>query len=116
MQRESRLPRPAGAREREEAGVVAHEQLPDIGKLVLAAEEGRRGYREVRAVERLQRREVAVAQLEDPLRRAQVLEPVLAELAELSTVDECRSRRRDEHLPAVPAAAMRAARWTSAPT
>src|SRR6266487_2073445 len=69
---------------------------------MLATEEGRRGDGEIRPVERLQGRELVAAELEDPLWRAQVLEPVLAEVAELVPVDERRARSRDENLPAVP--------------
>ena len=46
VEREPRLPRSAGAGEREETRVVALEQLPHVGELVLAAEERRRRDRE----------------------------------------------------------------------
>ena len=96
------FPDPAGARQREEPRVVAREQLSHVRELVLATEERRRGDGEVRPVERLQGRELVAAELENPLWRAQVLEPVLAEVAQFVPVDERRRRSRDEHLPAVP--------------
>ena len=101
VEREPRLPRPARARQREETGVVAREQLPHVGELVLAAEKRRRRDRQVRPVERLQRRKLVFTELVDPLGSAEILEPVLAEIAELGGVDERRRHRRDEHLPAV---------------
>jgi hypothetical protein len=97
-----RLSRSAGPTQREQPDVVADEQVPHLSELLLAAEERSGRDREVRAVKRLQRGELLVAELEDPLRRAQVFEPVLAEVAKTVAVDECRGRGRDEHLPAVP--------------
>jgi hypothetical protein len=52
-------------------------------------------------VERLQRREDLRAELEEPLRRAQVLEPVLPQVAHLDA-GEIRRRLREQHLAAVP--------------
>ena len=74
-----------------------------LGELVLAAEERRRRDRQVRAVQALERREVVVAELVDPLGRGQVLQPVLAEVAQPSVLDERRGGGRDEHLAAVAA-------------
>jgi hypothetical protein len=81
LQGETRLSRSACTREREQAGVLPHEKLPHLREFVLAAEKLGRRDRQVRAIERLERRELAVAELEDPLRRAEILEPVLAEVA-----------------------------------
>ena len=53
LQREPRLPGAAGAGEREQASVVCAEELDDLGQFLLSAEEGRRGHRQVRAVEDL---------------------------------------------------------------
>ena len=69
--------------------------------LPLAAEERRGGNRQVRLVQRLQRREVVRAELEDALGRAQVLQPVQAEVAHLGA-GEVGGRLRQEHLAAVP--------------
>jgi len=44
---------------------------------------------------------LAVADLVDPLGRGQVLQPVLAQIAQPVRVDERRGRGRDEHLPAM---------------
>ena len=54
----------------------------DLRQLVLAAEERRRRHRQIRAIEALERREVAVPELEDPLGCREVLEAVLAEVAQ----------------------------------
>ena len=50
------------------------------------------------------------------LRRREILEPVLAEIVYRLAGDEVTRRLRQEHLAPVPAAAIRAARWTSIPT
>ena len=53
----------------------------DRVELALRPSSGVGGHGEVGGVERLQRREVVVAELVEPRRRGQVLEPVLAEIA-----------------------------------
>src|SRR5262249_23721644 len=70
----------AGAGEGQWARVGGGEQPADRRKLVLAAEERRRRDGQIRLEERLQRWVVAGAELEDPLRRGEVLEAVLAEV------------------------------------
>ena len=67
---------------------------------MLASEEGRRGNGQVRAVEALERRKLAVSELVDALGGREILEPVLAEVCE-PELDELSRRGRDEHLPAV---------------
>jgi hypothetical protein len=99
MKCEPCLPRSTGPGQREEADVRAREHPAYVGELVLAAEELRRRDREVRPVERLQRRELVGAKLVNPLWRAQVLEPVLTEVAELLPLDERGRCSRDQHLP-----------------
>ncbi len=59
------------------------------------------GVGEVDAAGRSQRRELALAELVEADRAFEVLEPVLAEVAERLRVEECRRRRRDEDLVAV---------------
>ena len=64
------LPVPPGPGQREQAHVVAREELSsDLGELPLPPEEGRRRHRQVRPVETLERRELVVAELVDPLGR-----------------------------------------------
>ena len=63
------------------------EQRHGVGQLLLAADERSRLHRQVRPVERLQRREVLGAELEEPLRLEEVLEAVLAQVAYVD-VDE----------------------------
>ena len=97
------LPLPAGAGERQEptraeerSGLVELARPPD--------EPGRLG-REVRSVERPQRREVVASELVESLRRAEILESVLTEIAQLhARVEQLPRRLRDDHLPAVPRA------------
>ena len=68
----------------------------------LAAEKRRRRDGEVRLVQGLQAREIGVAQLEEALRRREVLEPVFAEVAYGVACDEVARRLRQEHLAPVP--------------
>jgi hypothetical protein len=77
------------------------EQLVHLRQLVVAAQKRRGRDREIRSVERLQRRELAVPELEDPLRRAQVPKPVLAEVAQAVVAQQRGGRRGDEHLASV---------------
>ncbi len=83
------------------------EEHRDGVELAPAAEEGRRGDREVRAVEAPQRRELAIPELEDPLGCREILEAVLPQVPQreilvgASVVDERSCRRGHEHLPAV---------------
>ncbi len=99
---QARLAAAAGARERQEPNVVAAEEADDVGQLRRTADERGRGNREVRLVERLERRELGLAELVDPFRRREILEPVVTEVGELGRRGESRRRRRDEHLAAVP--------------
>ena len=69
-------------------------------KLTLASEEESRGNRQVCAVERLERRKVALAELVDALGSRQVFEAVLAEVTQL-VLDEGGTGGGHEHLSAV---------------
>ena len=100
LQREPRLAGAARPGQGEEARVVCARSVDDLGELLLAAEEGCRWHRQVRAVQALERGEVGLSELVDALGSDEVLEPVLAEVSQL-VLDELRSRGRDEHLPAV---------------
>jgi hypothetical protein len=100
LQGKARLPGAARAGEGEQAR--SFEERHDLGELGLPAEEGRRRHREVRAVEALEGREVSLAQLVDPLGGGEVLEPVLAEIAQLD-LDQWSCRGRDEDLTSVAA-------------
>jgi hypothetical protein len=71
---------------------------------LLATQERRCRNGQIRLMERRERREVVVAELVDALGGGQVLEPVLAEVAEaVRAVKERGGRGRDEHLTAVAA-------------
>jgi hypothetical protein len=101
LQREPRLPRSARAGERDQANVVLGEERGHIREVVLPAEEERRRHRQVGLVERLQRRKLTAAQLIEVLRSGEILEPVLAEIAEIA-VDQLAGRLRQQDLAAVP--------------
>ena len=115
LERQPGLAGPARPGDRDQARAVA-QQVEHLVDLALAAEQRGGRHRQVGGVERLQRREVVVAELVEPRRRGEVLEPVLAEVAHarLST----RSRVVDESStwPPWPAAAIRAPLCTSTPT
>jgi hypothetical protein len=91
LERESCLAAPARTGQRHEPDARPLQQLGDLVDLPLATEEQRRRNRQVRFVQRVQRREVVRSELEEALWRAQVLQPVQAEVAHLGT-DEIRRR------------------------
>ena len=99
---EPRLPGAARPGQREQANLRVSEQLQDLAELLLAPDERCRLLRQIRLVERLQRRKVGVAELPDPLGRGQVLEPVIAEVVQAVGAGELTRRLRDEHLASVP--------------
>ena len=107
LERESGLARPARPDEREQAAVGILEQPVDLVELGRAANERRAWGRQVphARLDRLQKREVAQepfdVELVDALRRAEILEAVHAQVADVR-VHERPGRLRQEHLPAVP--------------
>ena len=116
LERQPRLPGPAGACERQQPNVLAAQQADNLVELAAAAEKRRRRDGEVRLVERLQAREIGVAELVEALRRREVLEPMLAEVAKGVPATRSHVACDRRTCPPCPAAAMRAARWTSIPT
>ena len=107
LERKPGLARTARPDEREQATVGLLEQPVDLVQLRHAADERRARSRQVlhARLDRLQQREVTTepvhVELVDALRRAQILEPVHAQVAN-SRVHERTGRLRQEHLPAVP--------------
>ena len=99
LQRQPSLARAAGAGERDDAMRV--EQREHLGQLAFASDERRRLHRQVRLVDALQRRELIVAELVEPLRRCKVLEPVHAEVAQAICAGEIARCLREENLAAV---------------
>ena len=98
-----RKPRLAGATrpgERQEPRTVP-EQADKLIALPPSADEGGDRPRQVGVRDRLQRREALGAELEERDRLVEVLQPVLAELGQL-TIDERARRGRDDDLSAVP--------------
>ncbi len=100
LEREPRLAASAGARERDQPMLA--KELTCLLELALPPDERGRLNREVRPVEGLERREVPVAELVQALRAREVLEPVVAEVAEPRFARrEAVCRLREENLPAV---------------
>jgi hypothetical protein len=99
LQRQPGLPRPARPGQGQQPHAAGHERA-DLRQLLLAAEQRPRRDGEVRPSQRLERREVAAAQLVDALGCEEVLEPVLPEVVQV-TVDERRCLLRHEHLSAM---------------
>ena len=114
-EREARLAGAAGAGERQQPHVVAGSSGSDLGQLALSAEERAWPARAGSCSESvLSGGNSLVAELVDALRRREVLEPVLAEVAQASSRRRAsRWRRETRTCPPWPAAAIRAARWTS---
>ena len=81
LERESRLSGAARPRHGDEARAVG-QQRGELVDLPLPADERARREREVRRIQAAQRREVAVAELVEPLGVGKVLQPVLSEVAE----------------------------------
>ena len=101
LQRQPRLARAARPAERQQPHLVATQQLNDACQLVRATQKRRRRNREVRPIQALQRREVTLPQLVHTLRRSQILETVLPEVAKLRADDQRSRRRRHKHLTPV---------------
>ena len=78
------------------------EQAEQIAQLSLAPEQRNRLDGQLRLAQAAQRRELVTAELEEPERRPEVLQPVVAEVAEIEVTVEQRARRlRDDDLTAV---------------
>jgi hypothetical protein len=109
LEREARFSGPSGSGERDEPRILAVEEFHDLAELALATEEGGGRNRKVRPVEALEGGELSVAELEDALGCSEILEPVLARSVSTSEAVAADTST----CPPCPAAAMRAARWTS---
>lgn len=79
---QARLARTTRPGQREQADVLPQEQPEHLRQLLLTAQERRRGDRQIRLVKALERREVNVSELVDPLGRRQILQPVHAQIAQ----------------------------------
>ena len=75
--------------------------MQNVGELLLPANERVRREWKVRAIQTFQRRERAVTELVHALERGEILEAVLAEVAEPVRPDERCRRGSNEYLPAV---------------
>ena len=115
LQREPRLAAPAGPGQRHQA--VGANELTRLRELAPPADQRRRLDRQIRPIQRAQRRKVSVTELEEPVRGAEVLEAVLAEVEELPVPPRrCRVLSESRTCPPWPALMIRAARCTSMPT
>jgi hypothetical protein len=92
LKRKPRLPRAGRARQREQANVTAREQARHLVELPLPPEKRRCGNREVRLPQARERRKVALSELVDALRRGEVLETMLPQVAQVAGVDQRRAR------------------------
>ena len=100
--RQARLPAAARADQGDDRDIVAAEQVEQLGELALTPDELSRRDREIRLVQRLERREVLAAELVEPLWFGEVLESVLAQVAhEHAVVEQCPGRFAEQHLAAV---------------
>ncbi len=101
LQAQPGLARPAGAGQGQEARAL--EQGKHLLQLVLAAQEGRGRHGQVGAVQALERGELALAELVEALGGGQVLEPVLAQVAQDVRAGQRGGGGGDQHLAAVAA-------------
>jgi hypothetical protein len=101
LESEPRLSDPARARQGDEPRSAAHEP-ENVGELLLAADQGLELKRQVRVVQALERWKGGSTDLVQPDRLAEILEPVLAEIAEVDRrVEQVPRRLREENLTAV---------------
>ena len=102
-----RLPRASRAGQRDHPASARPDRARQLGQLALAAHQPPPWYGQVGVAEAAQRREVerqpVPPNLEDPLGFRKVLEPVLAQVAQLERrVGRVGRRPREQHLAAVP--------------
>ena len=103
LDREPRLPRPAGARQRQQP-TPFRQPGEDLRQLILPTDERARQAREVAVRNRLQRRKRTIPELKDRHRAVDVLQPMLTEITKHQPVarrDQRRRRSRQEDLTAV---------------
>ena len=101
LQSQTGLPGAARARQRQQPDLVVTQEADDLLQLARTAEKRRRRNGQVRLPQALDRREALASELEHALRRGQVLQPVLAEIADVVGGDEVTRRLGQQHLAAV---------------
>ena len=99
LEREARLPRAARPRERDESGLL--DQRQQFAELAVPADQRARLSGQVRLVEAAERRKVALSELVEPEWLAEILEAVLAEVAELGALQQALRRLGEDDLAAV---------------
>ena len=97
LQAQSCLAAATRSGEGEQADVVTSEELENVGELALASEERCRLHRKVRLIERLQRRELGIPELIDPLGCLEILQSVEPEVAD-GHIDELPRRLGQQYL------------------
>jgi hypothetical protein len=101
LQGKSRLARPPGSGQGQQACTVGQES-DHVCELGFSSQEGGGRHRQIRPVEALERRKLDTAELVDALGRGEVLQSMLAEVAQAVGAHEHGRRRRHEHLPTMP--------------
>src|SRR5207247_4348222 len=101
LEREARLSHPTRTRKRDETDTVDTNRTQNVAELFLPADQRLRRQRKIRRVQRLEWRKVAVAELVNPFRGRQILEPVLTEIAQLVRVGKVAGRLREQDLSTV---------------
>ena len=81
MHREPRLARPPGAGERDEP-LARTNETDELLDLALTPDQRPRLHGEIRRVQRPERRELLIPELEEPLRRRQIFEPMTSEVTD----------------------------------
>ena len=94
------FPVPPGPVTREQPRAV-REQRDELVELVLPPDERARGDGQIGRIERAERRELTVAELVQALAPSQILQPVLAEVADGDRLEETAGRLGEDDLPAV---------------
>ena len=100
LQREPRLAYPARPRQRHKTHILTAKQGRHSLEIVTAPEKRCRRHRQVRAMKTAQRREVPVAELEEPQWSREILQTMLAEIHDIAG-DVCPRRVRQNDLPTV---------------
>jgi hypothetical protein len=101
LQRESRLPRSAWTGERDQTDISTRHKVDDLLYLGPTAEERRCRNRQVRPVERPERREIARTKLEDTLLRSEIFEAMHPQIDQRAVPSERCGRSGHDRLSAV---------------
>ena len=105
LQRQPRLPRPARPGQRHQPR-VARDQVADLLQFPLTPQQRPRSHRQVRLMQRPQRRELGRQpvdlELVEPDRLEHVLQPMRPQITQRHPVEQCGGRLRNKHLATMP--------------